>query len=169
MGRCQMSLPCRTGTEKSDVKNAFHYGNDYFTQGMQKESVYIYIQIFRLVIIEQFRWVTVLLVLISAVAPWRMETALSHLEIKWSGVWLVPSNCGKEKMSICRSSSAALCNELTDWIRNAHSPLSYRWYEFRTVTSQGDVVTRKVNLECKIQISKLDPVTHSYKMIFLWI
>lgn len=55
-------------------------------QGMRKESVYFYIQIFRLVIIEQFRRVTVLLVLISAVARWRMETALSHLEIKWSGV-----------------------------------------------------------------------------------
>lgn len=68
------------------MKNIFHYGNDYFTQGMQKESVYFYIQIFRMVIIEQFRRVTVLLVLISAVARWRMETALSHLEIKWSGV-----------------------------------------------------------------------------------
>lgn len=57
----------------------------YFTQGMQKESVYFHIQIFRLVIIEQFHRVTVLLVLIWAVARWRMETALSHLEIKWSG------------------------------------------------------------------------------------
>lgn len=130
----------------------------FFMQGMRKESVYFYIQIFRLVIIEQFRRVTVLLVLISAVARWRMETALSHLEIKWSGVWLVLSDCGKEKMSNCWSSYAALCNELTDWIRNVHLQLSYRWNEYRTVMRQGDVVTRKLSLDYKIQISKVTPL-----------
>lgn len=84
----------------------------FFMQGMRKESVYFYIQIFRLVIIEQFRRVTVLLVLISAVARWRMETALSHLEIKWSGVWLVPSDCGKEK---CPSAGVVMRPSAMNW------------------------------------------------------
>lgn len=76
-------LGLQSAAEKSDMKNDFHYGND---SCMREKSVYFSIRIFRLVIIERFRRVTVLLVLIPAVARRRMETALSHLEIKWSGV-----------------------------------------------------------------------------------
>lgn len=162
--RARMSWACRTGRRSRMWRMLFITEMSLFTRGMQEQSVYFYIRIFRLVIIEQFHRVTVLLVLISPVARWRMETALSHLEIKWSGVWLVPSNCGKEKMSICRSSYATLCNELTDWIRSVHLPLSYCWYEYRTVTSRGDVVTRKSSLEYKNTTLKTDSSSEEHTL-----
>lgn len=57
-----------------------------FTQGMRTESGYFYIRIFRLVIIEQFHRVTVLLVLISAVARTEYGNGFISFEnqMEWS-------------------------------------------------------------------------------------